>query len=191
MGQLFGRDESTRMWTPFRLFWTAGITTAMGGVFATGGCFVLQETFDPAEAIELIERERVTEPYYTRAHQAAAMEELPAWQGADFSAVTQVASKEAFERHPKITRADPTWTQPTGFGMSESCAIFAAHPWHVPVEERRGSHGYDAVCVRIWKGAKQHPVYDRENRCVRADGHGQGQDRHGRETAVLQEGAKG
>jgi acyl-coenzyme A synthetase/AMP-(fatty) acid ligase len=141
MGHLFRRDESVRMWTPFPLFWTAGITTAMGGVFATGGCFVMQETFDPAEAIALIERERVTEPYYTRAHQAAAMEELPAWKDADFSAVAQVAPKEAFERHPTITRADPGWTQPTGFGMSETCAIFAGHPWHVPVSERHGSHG--------------------------------------------------
>ncbi len=140
-GELFRRDETVRLWAPFPLFWTAGITTAMGGVFARGGCFVMQETFEPAEAIELIERERVTEPYYTRAHQAAAMEELPAWREADFSAVTRVQPKEAFERHPSVTRGDPTWTQPTGFGMSETCAIAACHSWHVPVSERRGSHG--------------------------------------------------
>lgn len=141
MGQLFRRDESVRMWTPFPLFWSAGIATAMGGVFATGGCFVMQETFDPAEAIELIARERVTEPYVTRGHQSAAMEELPGWRAADFSSVRQAGGKAAFLRHPSVTTPDPAWTQPTGFGMSESCAIFAAHAADVPSDARGGSHG--------------------------------------------------
>ena len=49
--QIFGRHEQTRMWTSLPMFWTAGLNTAMGSTLAAGGCWVMQETFEPGEAL--------------------------------------------------------------------------------------------------------------------------------------------
>ena len=76
--QIFGRHEQTRMWSSLPMFWTAGLNTAMGSTLAAGGCWVMQETFEPGEALALMARERVTEPY-TLPHQTGALEEHPDW----------------------------------------------------------------------------------------------------------------
>ena len=31
------------------MFWTAGLITAMGPILAAGGCWVMQETFEPGD----------------------------------------------------------------------------------------------------------------------------------------------
>jgi fatty-acyl-CoA synthase len=76
--RFFGRHEQTRLWTSLPMFWTAGLNTAMGSTLAAGGCWVMQEWFDPGEALAIMARERVTEPY-TLPHQTAALEEHPDW----------------------------------------------------------------------------------------------------------------
>ena len=37
LAELFGRDESTRVWCALPLFWTAGLNAAMGATLAAGG----------------------------------------------------------------------------------------------------------------------------------------------------------
>jgi fatty-acyl-CoA synthase len=124
--RLFGRTPDTRMWTALPMFWTAGINSAMGATLAAGGCWVMQEGFDPGQALTLMTRERVTEPY-TLPHQARALEEHPDWAGADLSALRQVYGKSVFTRHPTV-HGDPEWQMPVGWGMSETCAFVSAHP---------------------------------------------------------------
>jgi acyl-CoA synthetase (AMP-forming)/AMP-acid ligase II len=123
--QIFGRHERTRMWTALPLFWTAGLNTAMGSTLAVGGCWVMQETFEPGEALALLARERVTEPY-TLPHQTAALEEHPSWATTDLSALTNVFGKGAFARHPSV-HGDTTWLMPVGYGLSETCAFAFSH----------------------------------------------------------------
>ena len=123
--QIFGRHPATRMWTALPLFWTAGFNTAMGSTLAAGGCWVMQETFEPGAALALMARERVTEPY-SLPHQTAAMAEHPTWTGTDLSSLTCVFGKGAFARHPRVT-GDPTWMMPVGYGLSETCALFVSH----------------------------------------------------------------
>jgi acyl-CoA synthetase (AMP-forming)/AMP-acid ligase II len=138
--QIFGRHERTRMWCALPLFWTAGLNTAMGSTLAAGGCWVVQETFDPGEALALIERERVTEPY-TLPHQTALLEEHPAWPTTDLSSLTCVYGKSAFARHPSVVHADPGWFMPVGYGLSETCAFFASHWSSTPREVAKQSIG--------------------------------------------------
>jgi fatty-acyl-CoA synthase len=38
-----------------------------------------------------------------------------------------VFGKSVFTRHPTVT-GDATWNMPVGYGLSETCAFFAAHP---------------------------------------------------------------
>jgi fatty-acyl-CoA synthase len=123
--QIFRRHPDTRMWTALPMFWTAGMNTAMGATVAAGGCWVMQETFEPGEALALMARERVTEPYCLP-HHTAALEEHPDWPTTDLSSLTCVFGKSSFARHPAVD-GDTTWNMPVGYGLSETCAFFAAH----------------------------------------------------------------
>src|SRR3954471_12751802 len=123
--RLFGRDRLTRMWTALPMIWTAGMNTAMGATLAAGGCWVMEEGFDPGHALMLLERERVTEPY-TLPHQARALAEHPSWSSADLSALRCVYGKSVFAKHPTVD-GDPDWQMPVGWGMSETCAFISAH----------------------------------------------------------------
>jgi acyl-CoA synthetase (AMP-forming)/AMP-acid ligase II len=138
--QLFRRHERTRMWTALPMFWTAGLNTAMGSTLAAGGCWVMQETFEPGAALALMARERVTEPY-TLPHQTGALEEHPDWATTDLSSLRYVFGKSAFARHPSVTEPDTTWNMPVGYGLSETCAFFCSHRSDTPRELLKHSMG--------------------------------------------------
>jgi acyl-CoA synthetase (AMP-forming)/AMP-acid ligase II len=137
--QLFDRDATTRLWCALPMFWTAGLNTAMGATLAGGGCWVMQEVFEAGAALRLIERERVTEPY-TIPHQARALEEHPDWATTDLSSCTKVFGKSVFTRHPGV-QGDPSWNMPVGYGLSETCAFFVAHPSSAPRDLMKQSMG--------------------------------------------------
>jgi acyl-CoA synthetase (AMP-forming)/AMP-acid ligase II len=137
--QIFGRHERTRMWSALPMFWTAGLNTAMGSTLAAGGCWVMQEAFEPGDALRLMARERVTEPY-ALPHQTGALAEHPDWDGTDLSSLTCVYGKSAFARHPAV-HGDTTWRMPVGYGLSETCAFFCAHWWDTPREVAAASMG--------------------------------------------------
>ena len=146
IAEVFRRTTTSRVWAPLPLFWTAGLTSALGPTLAGGGCFVLQEVFEPGEALRLLERERVTEPY-TLPHQAAALAEHPDWEATDLSSLREVYGKSVFTRHPSV-QGDPTWTMPIGYGMSETCAIVVTHLSSATQAEMKASTG------RLMPGAR-------------------------------------
>jgi len=137
--ELFRRHRDTQMWTALPMFWTAGMNTAMGATLAAGGCWVMQEGFDPGEALALLERERVTEPY-TLPHQARALAEHPAWSSTDLSALRCVYGKSVFAKHPTVT-GDEGWQMVVGWGMSETCAFISAHAADLGREAMKRSLG--------------------------------------------------
>jgi acyl-CoA synthetase (AMP-forming)/AMP-acid ligase II len=124
---LFGRHEQTRLWTSLPVFWSAGLNTVMGSTLAAGGCWVVQETFEPAEALQLMARERVTEPY-SLPHQTAALAEHPDWETTDLSSLRCVYGKSAFARHPTVD-GDTSWQMPVGYGLSETNTAVMSHAW--------------------------------------------------------------
>ncbi len=65
-----------RMWMGISLFWSFGCLNALLAVMTHGGCIVLQEHFDAAAALALIERERCT-VYYGTPNIALALWEHP------------------------------------------------------------------------------------------------------------------
>jgi fatty-acyl-CoA synthase len=144
---IFRRTPDSRVWAPLPIFWTAGLTTALGATLAGGGCFVLQETFEPGAALRLLARERVTEPY-TLAHQARALFEHPDWPSTDLSSLREVYGKSVFSRHPTV-RGDPAWFMPMGYGMSETSAIVATHRWDTPRDVQKASTGRLLPGVRL------------------------------------------
>ncbi len=144
---IFRRRPDTRLWAPLPLFWTAGLTTALGPTLAAGGCVVLQETFDAGDALRLLERERVTEPY-TLPHQASALAEHPDWATTDLSSLREVYGKSVFTRHPTVD-GDTTWTMPIAYGMSETCASVVSHRWWNTRDEMKASTGLLLPGVRL------------------------------------------
>lgn len=144
---IFRRAPDSRVWAPLPLFWTAGLTTALGPTLARGGCVVLQEVFEAGAALALLAREQVTEPY-TLPHQAAALQEHPAWQQTDLSALREVYGKSVFTRHRSV-QGDTTWNMPNAYGMSETCAIVASHRWETTRDEMKASTGRLMPGVRL------------------------------------------
>lgn len=136
---VFGRHERTRLWTSLPMFWTAGLNTAMGATLAAGGCWVMQEWFDPGEALRIMAAEKVTEPY-TLPHQTAALEEHPDWATTDLSSLVCVFGKSAFARHPSV-HGDTGWNMPVAYGLSETCTGFATHYSSTPREQLKASSG--------------------------------------------------
>ena len=61
-----------RLWLAVPLFWSFGSANALPAILTHGACVVLQESFEPGEALELIERERCS-VYYGMANMARAM----------------------------------------------------------------------------------------------------------------------
>jgi fatty-acyl-CoA synthase len=125
--RLFGRHEESRLWTALPVFWSAGYATAMGATLAGGGCWVMQETFEPGEALRLMTRERITEPY-ALPHQTAALTEHPDWLSTDLSSLKCVYGKSAFARHPTVD-GDTSWQMPVGYGLSETNTAVMSHAW--------------------------------------------------------------
>lgn len=132
-------DQSVRVWSAFPFFWTAGFCMVMGATLAAGGCLVLEEVFTAAEALELLERERVTTAY-AWPHQHAALEADPSWLSHDLSSIRQVEDFTALGRHPTVHVGD-SWSPRAAYGLTETFTIVSAVPADTPAAEREGHEG--------------------------------------------------
>ena len=65
-----------RVWLAVPLFWSFGSANALPAIVTHGGALVLQESFEPGEALALLETERCT-VYYGMANMARALLEHP------------------------------------------------------------------------------------------------------------------
>jgi len=126
-----------RAWSAFPFFWTAGFCMVMGATLAAGGCLVLQDYFDPGQALLLLEAERVTTPH-AWPHQLAAMEDHPDWATRDLSSVRHVEAFTSFGRHPTVHIED-VWSPRAAYGLTETFTIISSLPCDTPPEERIGS----------------------------------------------------
>jgi len=65
-----------RLWLAVPLFWSFGSANALPAILTHGGTIVLQESFEPGEALALLDGERCS-VYYGMANMARAMAEHP------------------------------------------------------------------------------------------------------------------
>lgn len=65
IGERQHTTEHDRLWLAVSMFWGLACENALFNLYTHGGCVVLQEHFDPGEALALIERERCTMFYGT------------------------------------------------------------------------------------------------------------------------------
>jgi fatty-acyl-CoA synthase len=76
IGERMRLTASDRVWLAVPLFWSFGSANALPALLTHRGCLVLQESFEPGEALALIERERCS-VYYGMANMARALREHP------------------------------------------------------------------------------------------------------------------
>jgi acyl-CoA synthetase (AMP-forming)/AMP-acid ligase II len=133
-----GLRSDDRVFTAQPFFWTAGIAMSLGATFAAGGCLLLQEIFEPGDALEIVERERAT-VITAFPHQEKAMGEHPSAAARDLSSIRLSRFSSPLARLAGIEK--DAWGIDASYGLSETFTIAAMLPADTPSEIRRGSSG--------------------------------------------------
>ncbi|TDC95606.1 AMP-binding protein [Actinomadura sp. 7K507] len=134
----FGPEDEVRNWSANGFFWSGNFGMSVGSTLAAGGALVLQSTFDAAEALELMEAERVNFPF-AWPHQWAQLEAAPNWADVDLSSMRFVDHTTPVARHPTVTAV---WHEPGhAYGNTETFTITTCYPADTPDEVTGGSSG--------------------------------------------------
>ncbi len=136
--RMFGLGDDVRTLTANGFFWSGNFGMALGGTLSCGGAIILQSTFDAAEALRLMEAERVTLPL-AWPHQWAQLEAAPNWATTDLSSLRYVDESSALGRHPSVKSryTEPKWA----YGNTETFTISTAYPHDTPREVAADTHG--------------------------------------------------
>ncbi|MBH0114425.1 acyl--CoA ligase [Novosphingobium sp. YJ-S2-02] len=135
--RLFAMHEPVRAWTGNGFFWSGNISMVVGAALSTGGCIVLQRYFDAAEALRVIEAERVTFAN-GRPHQWARLQAEPGWAGADLSSLRYVPRGELIWAHPSVST---DWEVPQTFGTTETMSACTCIGRAASEADYAGSYG--------------------------------------------------
>lgn len=139
MRRIFALKENVRSWTANGFIWSGNFAPALGGTLAAGGALILQRIFDPVEALEIMQAERVTWPYIWP-HQWAELEAAPNWKSADLSALRYVDPSRPAARHPTFRASD--WKDPSSsYGSTETFTISTGFASDTPIGLSSGNNG--------------------------------------------------
>ena len=132
-------DPDVRSWGANGFFWSGNFAQVLGATLAVGGCVVLQRYFDAAEALHLMQVERVTYPA-AWPHQWARLVEDPTYATTDLSSLHYVGESSALRTHPTVkTDWDEPWA---AYGNTETFTLSACHYSGTPREVSEGNHGF-------------------------------------------------
>jgi fatty-acyl-CoA synthase len=136
--RIYALEGDVRCWTANGFFWSGNFIMALGSTFGTGGSIVLQPTFQAAEALELMQKEKVNVPI-AWPHQWAQLEQAPNWRTVDLSSVHFVDAASVLARHPTVSTdwREPRWA----YGNTETFTINTIFPSGTPEEVAGNSHG--------------------------------------------------
>ncbi|OLT38397.1 AMP-dependent synthetase [Actinomadura sp. CNU-125] len=133
-----GPDDRVRCWTANGFFWSGNFGMAIGTTLAAGGSLVLQATFDPEEALELMQAERVNMPL-AWPHQWAQLEGASGYGEADLSSLRFVDFDTPLAKHPTVSSK---WFEPGhAYGNTETFTITTGYPADTPDDVHAGSSG--------------------------------------------------
>jgi fatty-acyl-CoA synthase len=139
MRRIFALTDDVRTWTANGFIWSGNFAPVLGGTLAAGGAQILQRIFDPVEALELMQAERVTWPYVWP-HQWAQLEAAPNWSSADLSALHYVDPSRPAARHPSFRASE--WRDPfSSYGSTETFTLSTAFAGDAPIALSSGNNG--------------------------------------------------
>lgn len=134
----FSPHDHVRGWTANGFFWSGNFAMVLGSTLASGGSLVLQSTFGAAEALELMQAERVNFPF-AWPHQWTQLEGAPNWGQVDLSSVQFADFKTPIAHHPTVSGE---WHEPGhAYGNTETFTITTGYPANTPPEVHAESFG--------------------------------------------------
>jgi fatty-acyl-CoA synthase len=137
--RVLGVTGETRCWTANGFFWSGQFSMILGCGLSCGGTVVLQPTFEPEEALELMQQERVTIPL-AWPHQWAKLEAAANWQTVDLGSLRYVDPRSPLARHPTVKTTNH-WYETPAYGATETFTIVAACPGFQPGPGREHLQG--------------------------------------------------
>ena len=133
----YGITIPPRTWSANGFFFSGNFTMALGGTLSSGGCLILQPTFDAPAALKLIQAEQAT-MLLAWPHQWPQLEAVPGYAEADLSALRYMDGAFPLARHPTVSTE---WREPYAYGNTECFTLIAVYPANTPAEVAAGSHG--------------------------------------------------
>ena len=140
IGERMHLTATDRVWLAVPLFWSFGSANALPALITHGGSIVLQESFEPPEAIALIERERCT-VYYGMANMARAMREHPSHPGRRLGALRTGLTIGPPEGIAMTIEALGAAELCNVYGATETYGNCAVTDAHDPLDQRLHSQG--------------------------------------------------
>ena len=127
-----------RVFTAQPFFWTAGLAMSLGATLAAGATLILQETFEPGAALDLIESEQAT-AIHAWPHQEKALAEHESIGTRDLSRARKVEFTSPLA--PIVGLERDEWSTYSSYGLSETFTLASALPASTPAEVRRAASG--------------------------------------------------
>ena len=140
IGERMHLTAADRVWLTVPLFWSFGAANAIPALMTHGGSIVLQESFEPGEAIALIERERCT-VYYGMANIARAMREHSSHPGCRLGAMRTGLTIGPPEDIALTIEALGAAELCNVYGATETYGNCAVTDAHDPLDQRLHSQG--------------------------------------------------
>ncbi|WP_317928910.1 class I adenylate-forming enzyme family protein [Halioxenophilus sp. WMMB6] len=135
-------NEGVRCWSANGFFWSGNFAWAMGSTLAAGGSLVLQRVFQAEEALELMEKEKVTF-LVAWPHQWAQLVDAKNWNSVDLSSLVYIDKSSPVAAHPTV---NTDWVDAThAYGNTETFTLSSVFPANTPKEISAGSHGVPAA----------------------------------------------
>jgi fatty-acyl-CoA synthase len=158
IGERMHVTEQDRLWLAVSLFWGLGCENALFNLMTHGGCVVLQESFEPGEALRIISEERCT-IFYGMPNMVQALAEHPDRWKYDISCLRAggtLGTPEQLQRVVDLGVKDIS----TIYGLTESYGNCTVADGHDPLEIRfttvgRPLPGVDLRIIDVESGAEQ------------------------------------
>ncbi len=139
IGERLGLDEDDRVWLAVSLFWGLGCANALFAAFTHGACVVLQESFDPDEALRIMESRRCTVLYGTP-NMIHALLEHPDFARRDLKSLRKGATIGTPEQMRRVMR-DLLPMVCQIYGLTETYGNCAVTDWREPDALRAATAG--------------------------------------------------
>jgi fatty-acyl-CoA synthase len=137
-----GLEEGVRSWSANGFFWSGNFAIGIGGTLSAGGSLILQKTFQPEEALTLMEKERASY-IFAWPHQWAQLTDAKNWLDVDLSSLKYIDAESPVARHPTI---NSQWIDAThSYGNTETFTLSTVFPANTPKEISAGTHGIPAA----------------------------------------------
>ncbi|MBT4161433.1 MAG: acyl--CoA ligase [Gammaproteobacteria bacterium] len=141
-GTLIGRhqqlNEEDVVWFYYPFFFCAGCVNVLLGTFSSGASLIVEPTFSPESAINLIDRENAT-TWHLWPHQVKAVVKHPDWQTKDHSSLHKGTG--SLDLMLKVGDRFGGVGGVNMYGMTETCTAFACTHADEPREFRSRTCG--------------------------------------------------